>query len=402
MIRKKQRYAAKAFILHMGANGLGITRSLGRVGIPVVGVDFEKSAPGLYSRFCESLIMPNPAYDPKAALNTLMEKGEELGTKGVIMAASDVFLLFLSRYRNELSKRFSFVIPPEEIVEGIVCKKIQYELAKQIGIPIPETVFPDSNGNLKEEVEGMRYPLFIKPCISHLFSQKFGGKGFIAYTFDELEMFWDRISSAGVDAMIQEVVQGPETNLFGFSAYFDRRGQLVATYLSRKIRQYPPDFGVATVHESTMNREVIDIGTKYFEGLKYKGMGGVEFKLDERDGHYKLIEMNARTGMQNINATASGVNFALIRYFDALGEEFKEPSEHICGVRWADAIADFKSFLVRRKRGDVVSILNCMKDWLTANTHAFYAVDDPLPLIVRTGFGITIMNEIISISKKNR
>jgi predicted ATP-grasp superfamily ATP-dependent carboligase len=151
-----------------------------------------------------------------------------------------------------------------------------------------------------------------------------------------------------------------------------------------------------------INREVMSIGIKYFEGLKYKGMGGVEFKFDERDRQYKLIEMNPRTGMQNINATASGINFALIRYLDALGKEFDKPPAQINGVRWADAIADFKSFLIRRKRENAVSILAFMKDWLTADTHAFYAIDDPLPLIIRSGFGINIINEIISMSKNGR
>jgi len=402
MINERHQFLAKAFVLHMGANGLGIARSLGRIGIPVVGVDFERNAPGLYSRFCEPLIVPNPLHDPKKALDILTEKGEELETKGMMMAASDVFLLFLSRFRNDLSKHFSFVIPREEIIEGIINKKIQYKLAENIGIPIPRTVFPDSTADLKEEVEGMRYPLFVKPCISHLFSQKFGGKGFIARTFDEIEIFWQKMMNAGVEAMIQEVVLGPETNLFGLSAYFDRNGELAATYLSRKIRQYPPDFGVASVHESMINREVMSIGIKYFEGLKYKGMGGVEFKFDERDRQYKLIEMNPRTGMQNINATASGINFALIRYLDALGKEFDKPPAQINGVRWADAIADFKSFLIRRKRENAVSILAFMKDWLTADTHAFYAIDDPLPLIIRSGFGINIINEIISMSKNGR
>ncbi|MDH7507804.1 MAG: hypothetical protein QHH00_00200 [Methanomassiliicoccales archaeon] len=399
MIGKQKQYLAKAFVLHMGANGLGITRSLGRVGVPVVGVDFERNAPGLYSRFCEPLVIPNPLGNPEKALDVLMARGEELETKGVIMAASDIFLLFLSRYRNELSKHFSFVIPREEIVEGINNKKIQYELAKRIGIPIPRTVFPDSNGNLKEEVEGMQYPLFIKPCISHLFSQKFAGKGFIAQTFDELRISWQKIRNAGVEAMIQEVVQGPETNLFGMSAYFNRNGQMVATYLNRKIRQYPPDFGVASIHESMVNQEVMSIGIKYFQGLDYRGMGGVEFKFDQRDRRYKLIELNLRTGMQNINTTASGINFALIRYLDAIGEELESPPEQVNGVRWADAIADFKSFLIRKKRGDTVSILAFMKDWLTADTHAFYAINDPLPLIVRSEFGIAVMHEIVTMGK---
>ena len=89
-----------AFVLHMGPNGLGVTRSLAREGIPVVGADFVPNAPGLFSRYCRPLLCPNPAVDPDGTLEFLLKEGEHLKEKGILYACSDVFVLFVSRNRK--------------------------------------------------------------------------------------------------------------------------------------------------------------------------------------------------------------------------------------------------------------------------------------------------------------
>ncbi len=48
-----------AIVMHMGVNGLGITRSLGRSGVYVIGVDYNSKAVGFSSKFCrKKIILP--------------------------------------------------------------------------------------------------------------------------------------------------------------------------------------------------------------------------------------------------------------------------------------------------------------------------------------------------------
>jgi len=49
-----------AFVLQMGTNGLGVTRSPGREGVRVVGVDFDPRALGFSSRYCQPILCPEP------------------------------------------------------------------------------------------------------------------------------------------------------------------------------------------------------------------------------------------------------------------------------------------------------------------------------------------------------
>lgn len=168
-----------AIVLGASTNGLGVIRSLGREGIRVIGVDSNPHAPGLASRFCEPLLARDPSVDPQALLKSLMDLGSKLSFKGVLYPTSDAYVLFASRFREQLSRYFLFAIPSEEVLECIVNKRKLYELAESLGVSYPATHFPGTIEEvvaIKDEIE---FPAFIKPYYSHLWRKAFRNKGFI-------------------------------------------------------------------------------------------------------------------------------------------------------------------------------------------------------------------------------
>ena len=80
-------------------------------------------------------------------------------------------------------------------------------------------------------------------------------------------------------------------------------------YLTRKIRQFPVEFGIGTTMESFHDPLVKRIGLDFMENIGYRGIGSIELKLDDRTGKYMMIELNPRLWAQNIQATCAGVNF---------------------------------------------------------------------------------------------
>jgi predicted ATP-grasp superfamily ATP-dependent carboligase len=123
---------------------------------------------------------------------------------------------------------------------------------------------------------------------------------------------------------------------------------------------------------------LVELGRRFFEGLNYTGVGSIEFKKDDKDGTFKLIELNPRLWQQNIQATYAGVNFAYINYLDCIGE-MVEPSLHFReNVRYVDRIQDFRSFLGNRQRGDV-SIYQWLTSVYKADCFAYFAWDDMIP-----------------------
>ena len=64
-----------------------------------------------------------------------------------------------------------------------------------------------------------------------------------------------------------------------------------------------------------------ELGRKLLYGMNLIGINEPEFKYDQRDGKYKLMEINLRSTMWHRTGNISGVNLQHTQYLDALGSE---------------------------------------------------------------------------------
>jgi D-aspartate ligase len=389
-----------AFVFNMDSNGLGVVRSLGREGIQVVGVDFKRDAPGLKSRYCRPLITPHPHEQPEHVLGILMDGGSKLSGKGILYPTSDAYILFVSRFRKELSQYFLFAIPPEDILECIINKRKQYELAERIGIPYPSTFYPESLAEVESIKQTISYPAFIKPYYSHVWQETFKNKGFQVASPQELIERYKEIFSRKLQAMVQEVIKGPNTNHVKVCAYLSENHEPLAVFVTRKIRQYPTDFGVGTCMESLHDQPLADTALRFFRGTSYRGTGSIEFKKDERDGKFKMIELNARLWQQNIQAAYAGVNFPLIQYLDLTGQLDHPVLDYRDGVRWLDAIQDFQAFWTYRKQR-VLSMREWIRSWWGSDCYAYFARDDPKPAWKNSSYGLKYLKLPLFLLKRS-
>jgi len=369
-----------AFVLDMGCNGLGIARSLGRVGIPVVGVDFARDAPGLRSKYCIPLVTSDPVREPKRALSVLLNEGKKHRNKGIIFPSSDAYVLLVSRFRKELSQYFRFAIPSQQILESIINKRKQYELAAQIGVPCPRTHYPQDLQDVEEIKHEIDYPIFIKPYCSHVWRQRFPNKGFKVDNATALVTKYKEISKARLEVMLQSIVSGPDRNIVEVYAYLSEQHELLATFVTRKLRQHPNNFGVATCLESIHDERALETALKFLEGIRYVGLGSMELKEDPADGKYKLLELNARLPTHNAQAACAGLNFPLIQYMDLIHRPVARPNEYRDRIVWLDAIPDFLAFYELYQNGNL-SPFRWLKSICKADCHSYLAWDDIKPFV---------------------
>jgi predicted ATP-grasp superfamily ATP-dependent carboligase len=385
--------------MNMDANGLGVTRSLGRQGIPIMGMDFNPRNQGLHSKFVRPLICPDPIKDPDGVLEVMIGSGRELGDKGVVFACSDLFMLFLSRNRSELSHYFDFMIPSERIVEGMVNKRLQYDEAIRLGIPTPELYFPRTLEEVREVAKGLTYPAFIKPYYSHLWQLKFGNKGFIIRGEADMLRRFELISKTDLEWMVQSIVGVPGKDLFQACAYRGRNDLMSPVFTWEKTRQVPPNFGVGSFCTARHNPQVAELGTRFFKGLDYHGIGAVEFKLDPRDGTWRLIELNTRTWLQNIHAAHAGLNLSYLAYLDICQEPLVIGGDFRDNVRLWDAMGDLESFWTLRKRGDL-SFYAWVRSWAGSECYANFAFDDIAPALKRVGYGFEVTKLLVYLMNR--
>lgn len=376
------------FVLSLFDTGVGVIRSLGREGIPVVGLDSNPVMPGFNSRYCKAILSPDPVHQPEALLNFLMKEGKRLGKPAILMPASDAYVMFISRYREELCKHFLFVLPPDTVLDALVNKRCQYGLAEKIGIPLAKTTYPELLAEVNQIKNDLEYPVFIKPYLGHLWREVYGSahKGFKVNSAQELVRRYEEIFGFGMQAMVQSVIEGPDSNLYEVSFYIGKRGDMQAVFTHRKIHQYPPHFGVCTCAESVFYPELADLGLKLMHGFGYRGVSSTEFKRDDRDGQLKLIELNPRFAQQNILAADCGVNFPLIQYQDLLEIPHPQVSEFEIGRRWLDPVIDLPSFLEYYSSRET-TILEWVKSWKGVRSFPVLTLDDLGPFIKKYEYG---------------
>jgi D-aspartate ligase len=371
---------ARAFVLGMGVTGLEAVRSLGEVGIRITGVDTTRWAPEFFSRYCEPLVCPNPDTEPERVLELLLAAGRKLDRPAVLLPTSDAFVLFMSRYRAELGQWFLFALPPPSVAEGLVDKQLQYEMAERAGIPCPRVLHPSSKADIA-------YPVFLKPRVSHLWAPVFVTKGFRIDGPADLERRLAEIAPSGLDVIIQSIVPGPNSNHYIVRAYIDDSNRALGLYVERKIRQYPTDFGNATMVESVRAPDATELGVALLQQLQYRGLAGIEFKRDARSGELTLIEVNPRLGLKLILATRCGVNFPLLAYLDLTGQKPAPQTEYRLGVRYLVSVGkDFRAFLDYHRRGEL-SPVEWARSVARARVYSYLDWRDPLPFLIAAGRG---------------
>jgi predicted ATP-grasp superfamily ATP-dependent carboligase len=372
-----------AYVLDINVfGGLGAVRSLARASVPVVGLGADPDRFGFASRFGTHKQCPNPVSQPEALLRFLQREGRQLSQPGILLPASDEFVLFLWRYRDELSEHFRFSTAPPEVMEAGVNKRKQYELAERLGVPYPTTHYPEHMDEVRQIQDRLDYPAFVKPCYSHLWRARFPsrGKGIKVHTPRELAAAYEEILPSGVPVMVQSIVPGPNTHHVNVRACIGERGEVLGVFTSRKIRQYPVQFGVGTMAESITDPELLELGLRYFLGTGFRGFGYIEFKRDSRDGTPKMIELNARFSAQIIHSTDCGINFPLIQYLDLAGRTPAPQTSYRTGVRWLSAVGDLRSGWEHLRDGQLTP-WSWLRSWTGARSFAVFAADDPKPLL---------------------
>ena len=110
-------------VLGFGYGGLGVARSLGRLGVRVHAVDADLAAAGLASRYVRSA----HAWDCGGAsvtdtLGFLDDLGRRVGP-ALLLPTTDETAVLVAEHSDELAPRFLFPRPPRALVRRLTDKR---------------------------------------------------------------------------------------------------------------------------------------------------------------------------------------------------------------------------------------------------------------------------------------
>ncbi len=374
----------KAIVLPAHVAGLGVIRSLGKMDVPVVAMHYEEREMGYVSKHVvQSIHVPHPVSQEADFIGCLIEHGH-VCENGILIPTDDSTVSAISRNKEILEQYYIVAVPEWEIVRKIIIKKHTYEVAKSIGIPHPKTFVPRAVTEIAKIGEQLDFPCLVKPCEVHKFFDVFGRKMFRVENQDQLRIRFSQAHELGLEVMIQEMIPGDDRNGINYNSYFIG-DKPVAEFTARKVRLDPPRFGSPRVLVSQKIPEIIETGRELLKALRFYGFSCTEFKKDERDGLYKLMEVNGRHNLTTTLAVACGINFPWIMYQHLWQNRVIIADDFKTNVYWIDITKDALHSVFSRDQ-ERFSIHDYIKPYISPKVFGVFSFGDPRPIIKRLSY----------------
>ncbi|MDO9472264.1 MAG: hypothetical protein Q7J28_04355 [Caulobacter sp.] len=329
-----------AVVLGLSPTGLYAIRELGQAGVPVLGVAAE---PQTASRSRYLTHGPGRLVEPDETrrLQRLLDLFPADQPAPVLIPTSDQDIDFVIRHAETLRGRFLF---QDSYVDG-VCDRVFgkapfYAACREFGLDAP-AYLEAPVGELTGLRDRIVFPCLVKPSEIHAVKDYMAGrKVLIARTLEAFDAIIAALPPTPMIWVVQEIVPGPESNITLWCAYLDREGQPRQAFTARKLRQFPPGFGSASLVASAPEEETRALSERLLTGIGFRGIAAAEFKRDPRDGRLKAIEVNARPSLWFAVSTASGRKVTLAAYRDLAGEPPPPETPQLNGVRWRYILKD--------------------------------------------------------------
>lgn len=260
-------------------------------------------------------------------LNTLVEfaknwKQEHPDIKLLLIPCGDAYANMITQYSDELHKYYEFHALSKELNRQLSLKSSFYKTCEQYNLPHPKTLVV----NAEEVAAGayknlpFKFPIAMKPADSAEWVDiNFEGrkKAFIIDTPEELDTLIKRSYKAGYtgEMILQDFIPGDDSHMRVLNAYVDSDHHVRMMFLGHPLLEDPTPEAVGNYAAilPDYNEEIFRNIKAFLENINYVGIANFDMKYDERDGKYKLFEINLRQGRSSYFVTLNGFNLA--KYF---------------------------------------------------------------------------------------
>ncbi|MDR1271915.1 MAG: ATP-grasp domain-containing protein [Clostridiales Family XIII bacterium] len=265
-------------------------------------------------------------------VRTLREFSERYpkGLPKLLVSCGDNYTRLLAKNADRLKDLYRFRTVPAELIDRLTTKDAFYRLADEHGLEYPKTAMVSKGRGSSQEL-GFGFPVVVKPADSVAYwncSFPHKKKVFVAESREEYDEILAAIygSSYQEDLIIQEFIPGDDSHMRVMNCYSDADGKVRLASLAQALLEEHSPEGIGSYAALIPVRDdgITEKLKGFLEAIGYVGFSNFDMKLDERDGKYKLFEINPRQGRSSFVVTAAGSNLARVLAGDVI---YGEPYE---------------------------------------------------------------------------
>ncbi|GAA2885125.1 hypothetical protein GCM10010517_48680 [Streptosporangium fragile] len=325
------------------------------------------------------IVWPTTGSEPVEHLvRGLREIASSLPGRPVAVATDDEAAILLAEHAGVLSEHLLLPPVPPGLPRLLASKHEMFRLCRRHGIPAPESRLVTSRDHVDEIAREFAFPVVVKnsePWVR--LAAPVVERSTVVDTPRELR----ELAAGWPDApyaLVQEYLPRSESTDWIAHVCCDARGGIVAGFTGVKVRSWPPHVGVTTYAYSVRNPELAELTARLCGESGYSGIADLDWRLDHRDGRYKLLDFNPRVGAQfRLFETDAGIDVVRAHYLTLTGQAVP-PGVQVEGRRIIVENLDIPARIAYRGGGErrhrVPEGGGREFAWLTA--------DDPLPGLV--------------------
>jgi predicted ATP-grasp superfamily ATP-dependent carboligase len=345
-----------------------INKSLTRKGVKVYTGDVSwlniNSTSALGNK---SFRYPDYYKSPDLFIAFLVDYLESKQIQYLIPTHEEIFII--SKYKKSFPK-IKTLVPEYEQLRTAHKKNLSSAYAESIGVPVPHTITPITEGECIEFLKNYNCPVVLKYVNSN------SSKG-VFYITDSDQMK-DHYKNMG-GFILQEYFQGDS---YGVSMLYNK-GKLKASFTHKRLEEKISTGGTSTLRISTRNEQLEEYAKILLDNLNWHGVAMVEFKWDKYKRKGCFIEINPRFWGSLALPFYAGMDFPW-HYYRILRDgdidpvyDYKEGVK----VKWLlGGVLGFLDGLIHNKRVDLHHLA------LNADYYDDFSWKDPFILFGEAGY----------------
>jgi D-aspartate ligase len=376
--------------LHSG--GVAVIRSLGRLGVPTYAITEDRWTPAALSRYCAGRFIWRVTghEEPGVLAAKLRSVGVALlasaGKRSVLVPVDDEAATLVAEHEQSLTDYFLFPKVPPGLPRELASKQRLFELCREYDVPAPLTVQPTTRAELAAFAADAVFPVVIKnaepwerrraPVVAHTTVVRSAAELLAA-----VPEGGPAVPEGGPGVIVQEYIPREQAQDWIVHLYCDANSDCRCLFTGVKIRSWPPHNGATATAYALANPSLAQLTERFCKSLGFRGIADLDWRLDLRDGQYKLVDFNPRVGNQfRLFATERGIDVVRALHLDLTGREVP-PGTVPDGRRIVVEHIDLPARLAYRFGGQAGNGYPAAPPPPpTAGTElAWFAADDPLP-----------------------
>jgi predicted ATP-grasp superfamily ATP-dependent carboligase len=315
---------------------LASVRSFGRAGLRVaLGESFAECDPdlpvlGFTSRHStRNVVLPNYAIDGSAFAAAVVDFVRANPTR-VVLPTTDGSIAAMIPQRERLAELgCTLALAADPVLEVANDKDRTLAVARDLGIEFPATIQLNAVSDVADLAATFAFPVVLKPTSSWVSRSPVRLQAVEAVNEAEAARIVDLFLSAGASVLAQPWIGGRREGVTMFVIDGDIRA-----HCTHVVHRSSPALGGASVLRETVATpaDIYESSANLVKVIGLEGLCEVEYRRDSA-GRPLLMEVNARIVGNIESAMRSGIDFPLMTWLWATGQQIDPVDSYRAGVR---------------------------------------------------------------------